>query len=76
MVSRVGHETFAEIVRRIRAVATPQKIVLFGSRARATIARTATSTFWSSKILRCRDTAARSRCMPRWLICRSTWIRR
>jgi uncharacterized protein len=34
MVSRVGRETFSEIVRRIRAVATPQKIVLFGSRAR------------------------------------------
>jgi predicted nucleotidyltransferase len=34
MVSRVGRETFSEIVRRILAVATPQKIVLFGSRAR------------------------------------------
>jgi predicted nucleotidyltransferase len=34
MVSRVSRETFSEIVRRIRAVADPQKIVLFGSRAR------------------------------------------
>ncbi len=34
MVSQVGPETYAEIVRRIRAVARPRKIVLFGSRAR------------------------------------------
>ena len=34
MVSRVGPETFSEIVRRIRSVADPRKIVLFGSRAR------------------------------------------
>jgi predicted nucleotidyltransferase len=34
MVSQVGPETFAEIVRRIRSVAKPKKIVLFGSRAR------------------------------------------
>ena len=34
MVSQVGPETFAEIVRRIRSVAKPRKIVLFGSRAR------------------------------------------
>jgi predicted nucleotidyltransferase len=34
MVSRVDSNTFSEIVRRIRAVADPQKIVLFGSRAR------------------------------------------
>jgi predicted nucleotidyltransferase len=34
MVSRVGPETLSEIVRRIRSVANPRKIVLFGSRAR------------------------------------------
>ena len=34
MVGQPGPETFAEIVRRIRSVATPRKIVLFGSRAR------------------------------------------
>jgi uncharacterized protein len=34
MVSQLGPETFAEIVRRIRSVANPRKIVLFGSRAR------------------------------------------
>ncbi len=34
MVSRVDSNTFSEIVRRIRAVADPRKIVLFGSRAR------------------------------------------
>jgi predicted nucleotidyltransferase len=34
MVSQVGPETFAEIVRRIQSVAKPRKIVLFGSRAR------------------------------------------
>ena len=34
MVSRVGAETLSEIVRRIRSVADPRKIVLFGSRAR------------------------------------------
>jgi len=34
MVRRVGPETFSEIVRRIRSVSDPQKIVLFGSRAR------------------------------------------
>jgi len=34
MVRRVGPETFSEIVRRIRSVADPRKIVLFGSRAR------------------------------------------
>ena len=34
MVSLVDSDVFAEIVRRIRAVANPQKIVLFGSRAR------------------------------------------
>ena len=34
MVSRVDKETFSEIVRRIRSVAAPKKIVLFGSRAR------------------------------------------
>jgi predicted nucleotidyltransferase len=34
MVSQVGPEIFAEIVRRIRSVANPRKIVLFGSRAR------------------------------------------
>ncbi len=34
MVYPVGHETLAEIVRRIRAVASPKKIVLFGSRGR------------------------------------------
>jgi predicted nucleotidyltransferase len=34
MVSQIGPETLAEIVRRIRLVAKPKKIVLFGSRAR------------------------------------------
>ena len=34
MVSRLDPETFTEIVRRIRSVANPRKIVLFGSRAR------------------------------------------
>ena len=34
MVSQLGPETFTEIVRRIRSVANPRKIVLFGSRAR------------------------------------------
>ena len=34
MVSQIGAETLAEIVRRIRSVAKPRKIVLFGSRAR------------------------------------------
>jgi predicted nucleotidyltransferase len=34
MVSPVGADVFPEIVRRIRAVANPRKIVLFGSRAR------------------------------------------
>ena len=34
MVSQPGPETFTEIVRRIRSVANPRKIVLFGSRAR------------------------------------------
>ncbi len=34
MVSPVSPDIFPEIVRRIRAVANPQKIVLFGSRAR------------------------------------------
>ena len=34
MVSDVGPEIYAEIVRRIRLAANPQKIVLFGSRAR------------------------------------------
>jgi uncharacterized protein len=34
MVSPLGPDTFAEIVRRIRSVANPRKIVLFGSRAR------------------------------------------
>ncbi len=34
MVSQVASDVFAEIVRRIRAVANPRKIVLFGSRAR------------------------------------------
>jgi uncharacterized protein len=34
MASQLGAETFAEIVRRIRSVARPEKIVLFGSRAR------------------------------------------
>ena len=34
MVSQIGPETFAEIVRRIRSVTKPRKIVLFGSRAR------------------------------------------
>jgi uncharacterized protein len=34
LVSQVDTETFSEIVRRIRTVAAPKKIVLFGSRAR------------------------------------------
>src|SRR3989304_1988415 len=34
MISRVDSNTFSEIVRSIRAVADPRKIVLFGSRAR------------------------------------------
>ena len=34
MVNEVSPETISEIVRRIRSVAKPQKIVLFGSRAR------------------------------------------
>jgi predicted nucleotidyltransferase len=34
MASLVDHNIFSEIVRRIRAVAEPQKIVLFGRRAR------------------------------------------
>ena len=34
MESQIGRETFSEIVRRIRAVANPKKIVLFGSRSR------------------------------------------
>ncbi len=34
MPRQVDPETFSEIVRRIRSVANPQKIVLFGSRAR------------------------------------------
>jgi uncharacterized protein len=34
MVSEVGSEMYAEIVRRIRSIAEPRKIVLFGSRAR------------------------------------------
>jgi predicted nucleotidyltransferase len=34
MVSRVDSETISEIVRRIRAVSRPRRIVLFGSRAR------------------------------------------
>lgn len=34
MVSQFGPETYAEIVQRIRSVANPRKIVLFGSRAR------------------------------------------
>jgi predicted nucleotidyltransferase len=34
MASRVDKETYSEIVRRICETANPQKIVLFGSRAR------------------------------------------
>ena len=34
MVSQFAPEMLVEIVRRIRSVANPQKIVLFGSRAR------------------------------------------
>jgi uncharacterized protein len=34
MVTQLGPETLTEIVRRIRSVANPRKIVLFGSRAR------------------------------------------
>ncbi len=34
MANEVGPEVYAEIVRRIRLVAKPHKIVLFGSRAR------------------------------------------
>jgi uncharacterized protein len=34
MVTQFGPETLTEIVRRIRSVANPRKIVLFGSRAR------------------------------------------
>ena len=46
MVSQLGPDTFTEIVRRIRSVADPRKIVLFGSRAQANTARIATSTCW------------------------------
>jgi len=34
MASPIGDNTISEIVRRIRAVSDPAKIVLFGSRAR------------------------------------------
>jgi predicted nucleotidyltransferase len=34
MLAGIGPETFAEIVRRIRSVCNPRKIILFGSRAR------------------------------------------
>jgi uncharacterized protein len=34
MARRIGPEILSEIVRRIRLVANPQKVVLFGSRAR------------------------------------------
>ena len=34
MVSQLAPDTFTEIVRRIRSVANPRKIVLFGGRAR------------------------------------------
>ena len=45
-------EIIKEIVERLKKVPEVKKIIVFGSRARVITMRRATSTFWSSAILK------------------------